>query len=654
MRMSLNVLNHLGFNLYSNVPAVLSEVVANAYDADATKVKIIIEDNKIVIEDNGNGMSLDDINKKFLLVGYQKRENGEGLSPTYKRAVMGRKGIGKLSLFSIANKIKIFTVKPNKKTAERNALELDRFAIEKEIQASDVYHPKEIDFGSLKITKGTRIEITDFKKEFGHSDYLRRRLARRFSVLGKKHTFDIVINGDPITVADRDYFKKIQLLWLIGNEDPNQFGEFKFEQVNKLNGKIDGTSYEISGWIGTVKSTTDLVEDQTVNNNKISIICRGKMAQEDILSSFGEGGIYASYLIGEINADFLDDDKMEDISTSSRQSIKEDDPRYQKLLGHVHKFLKEIGNKWTEIRNEIGKRDAIKNAEEVNPALKNWFESLKTFAEKESAIELFSTIDNLHYDGKDAMIKKKELYKYGILAFEKLKLKNSLSSLGRIKSADDVKLAAIFTDLTDIEASMYYDIASERVAVIKKFKEQLDVNTRENLLRNYLFDNLWLLNPSWERATSGSALMEQSVKKVFAQVTKNLTKAEKKGRIDIKYRTAAGKHIIVELKRYKPGYKITAATLMEQVRKYRNALQKCLEAAQTTDTSISEINIESIIVLGEPIRDQPLKEVTEILRAVGARLIYYDQLIEDSLASYAEWMEVHAHSGKIKAILDKL
>ena len=38
MSLSLNVLNHLGINLYSNIPAVvLSEIVANSWDADATK-----------------------------------------------------------------------------------------------------------------------------------------------------------------------------------------------------------------------------------------------------------------------------------------------------------------------------------------------------------------------------------------------------------------------------------------------------------------------------------------------------------------------------------------------------------------------------------------------------------------------------------------
>lgn len=49
MSLSLNVLNHLGINLYSNIPAVLSEIVANSWDADATRVDITISDDEIVI-----------------------------------------------------------------------------------------------------------------------------------------------------------------------------------------------------------------------------------------------------------------------------------------------------------------------------------------------------------------------------------------------------------------------------------------------------------------------------------------------------------------------------------------------------------------------------------------------------------------------------
>ena len=40
MTISLNVLNHLGLYLYSNTPAVLAEVIANAWDADAKTVRV--------------------------------------------------------------------------------------------------------------------------------------------------------------------------------------------------------------------------------------------------------------------------------------------------------------------------------------------------------------------------------------------------------------------------------------------------------------------------------------------------------------------------------------------------------------------------------------------------------------------------------------
>ncbi len=62
MNVDLNVLNHLGINLYTKIPAVLSEAVANAYDADATEVKINICSDCVTISDNGNGMSNSEVN----------------------------------------------------------------------------------------------------------------------------------------------------------------------------------------------------------------------------------------------------------------------------------------------------------------------------------------------------------------------------------------------------------------------------------------------------------------------------------------------------------------------------------------------------------------------------------------------------------------
>ena len=63
-------------NLYSNVPAVLSEIVANSWDADAEEVNINIDtDNDIItIIDNGIGMTCQDINTKYLYIGFDRRK----------------------------------------------------------------------------------------------------------------------------------------------------------------------------------------------------------------------------------------------------------------------------------------------------------------------------------------------------------------------------------------------------------------------------------------------------------------------------------------------------------------------------------------------------------------------------------------------------
>ena len=48
----------LGERLYGESIELVRELVNNAYDADATRVNVQITKDKIVVEDNGNGMDL--------------------------------------------------------------------------------------------------------------------------------------------------------------------------------------------------------------------------------------------------------------------------------------------------------------------------------------------------------------------------------------------------------------------------------------------------------------------------------------------------------------------------------------------------------------------------------------------------------------------
>ena len=84
-------------------------------DAEA-KGSLIFKSKRtpITITDNGVGMESDDINKKYLFVGYERRKGKtHELTPKGLR-VMGRKSIGKLSLFSIANIVMVETIKEAK------------------------------------------------------------------------------------------------------------------------------------------------------------------------------------------------------------------------------------------------------------------------------------------------------------------------------------------------------------------------------------------------------------------------------------------------------------------------------------------------------------------------------------------------------------
>jgi hypothetical protein len=105
---SLSVLNHLGRNLYRSFMTVLGEAISNAWDADSTDVRIYLDANKntMVIRDDGQGMTRDDFQDKFLKIGYSKRKDGKR-SPLRKRPFIGRKGIGKLALLSCAERIAV-------------------------------------------------------------------------------------------------------------------------------------------------------------------------------------------------------------------------------------------------------------------------------------------------------------------------------------------------------------------------------------------------------------------------------------------------------------------------------------------------------------------------------------------------------------------
>jgi Histidine kinase-, DNA gyrase B-, and HSP90-like ATPase len=642
LTIDLNTLNHLGIGLYSNIPAVLSEAVANSWDADASKVEITIDTAKNVIKilDDGWGMTREDINKKYLKVGYSKRDNEPTVTPK-QRKVMGRKGIGKLSLFSIAQTIEVHSVKNdgNGQQIEKNGFIMNTKAIEKAIEAKKTYHPDSVDKKRITITSGTKLILSDLKKGVQATEsFLKKRLARRFSIIGQDFGFSVFVNRNPISVEDRDYFEKIQYLWTVGEEGKRYLQYCKNATKNQqIDGIVDkDKDYRSSGWVGTFDEQKSIEE----GNNTIVVLARGKLIHEDILKDVKEGGIFTKYLIGEIRADFLDLDEEEDIATSDRQSLKENSPRFLALKRYVQEqLLKAIQRKWSDWRREEAEKKALEN-----PVIKQWFEELGP-GNKNYARKLFTVIESFPIEDPAY---KKELYKHGILAFETLALKDNLQALDKVNLNDDFDLiATIFDDMDELEAVHYWQITKNRVEVLKKF-ENIAPTAKEKILQKHIFDHLWLLDPSWERASTDEK-MEQSVKKEWKKLNAELSKDEKKARIDIRYRTAAGKHIIIELKRYNRSVSVTE--LVEQITKYRRALEKCLQKAFPGKPHIIEI----ICILGSPPLPQDEdKRNRDILRAADARYITYDELIQQTRESYRDYLDKQKEISRIQALIEKL
>jgi len=76
MSFEANTIQHLGVKMYSTIPPALAELIANSYDACATEVYVKLYDGtekKVIVQDNGIGMSFDQVNDYFLRIGRKRR-----------------------------------------------------------------------------------------------------------------------------------------------------------------------------------------------------------------------------------------------------------------------------------------------------------------------------------------------------------------------------------------------------------------------------------------------------------------------------------------------------------------------------------------------------------------------------------------------------
>ena len=369
---------------------------------------------------------------------------------------------------------------------------------------------------------------------------------------------------------------------------------------------------------------------------------RGKLAQENVLDDFRQSGFYTKYLIGEIHADFLDMDNLDDITTTSRQEIIKDNRRYEALKTWLKKELFHIRDKWDEWRSEIVTR-------EVNqiPAIKAWLDELKP-TERKQVESLFSKIGKVHLDNEE---NKNQLYIHTALAFENLLYKGALNQLERISLENIPAFMEILSNFDDIEASLYYQIIQERLRIISKLHNAVEDNAVERTIQEILYEHLWLLDPSWDRATE-TPVMEQTVQKEFEEIEAKemLTDKELNGRYDIKYKMTAGKHVIIELKR--ANRKLDQYDLLRQVEKYGEALRKIVRAIGKNEP------VEIICLVGQDLvqwSDAEQRERSKkTMEQQNVRVVLYHELIEDAYRTYNSFLELRHEHGRVYRLVKNL
>jgi hypothetical protein len=362
----LSVLNHLGRQLYRSFATVLGEAISNSWDANADNVWIYIDrkKNNLVIKDDGDGMTADDFQKKFLKIGYSKRKDGTHSSKN--RPYIGRKGIGKLALLSCADKV---TVVSKTEEGEYVGGVIDNSGLDKAITNDST--PQEYPLGKISLSdfsryirnhkKGTIIYFENMKEGTKSSfSYLRRTIALyfRFSLLDK--SFNIFLDDKRVTLDDlKDLADDTEFVWNInGLEDPYISENLKYDKENlgtELNlvqpPKSIRMEGKVKGFIASVRKPKDLKIANTDERVGVDLFVNGRLRERGILGRIPTAKIVESYLYGQIHFDGLDDEK--DRFATSREGIIADDEKYGELLANLRKVIGTIINDWDTSRRKV-------------------------------------------------------------------------------------------------------------------------------------------------------------------------------------------------------------------------------------------------------------------------------------------------------------
>lgn len=362
MQISRMTVDKLGVKLYDRVYAVIAELISNCYDADATKVTIkaplgqylatkkpdgtvISKDVTIEVYDNGIGMEPEELQNYYLVVGGERRNDPTrgNESRIFHRAVMGRKGVGKLAPFGVCRIVEIISAGGKPINSDGTGFRVAHVILDKDKIMNDTsaeYYPEPgKEDGTISKETFTKVILRDFYyRRINNNEELSRQLSQRFGI--ESSTWSIELIDTLKTQTEPDYrtmvgtftFPVMENSRVVFNgpkptlrtENCSQYSACNPDGSPIPHDKFEaGFNYEsffypVSGWMAYAKQP---YKDELMAG--VRIYCRGKFAAQTTVfnrkAGFTGEHTIRSYLVGEIHVDWLDED--EDLIQTDRRDI---------------------------------------------------------------------------------------------------------------------------------------------------------------------------------------------------------------------------------------------------------------------------------------------------------------------------------------------
>ena len=510
-QVAFGAVRHFGRNLYSTNPPAIAELVANAWDAYATTCKIYIKGNAMLIVDDGIGMTDEEFQKRYATSGNEKCTEIRKPSEMKIRPYMGKKGIGKFSAFSLADKYELYTKSDEDTEWKHIALEQDILTTKAATYDVPISRCENLDalsaffeLDACTLRTGTIIYLPNLKRGVTSNTIsaLEKLLSHRFSIttIINDGNFSVSICTEEtkidINLKQHFYYHDIEYIRYFGyseDEIRERFPALTPQYLVKENPFNDTAK----GWVGSVAIPSTLMVGETTALKGICIYINGKLVDEDILKSVKKDRISDAYIVGEVDADYLGL-LPEDVVLSSREGLFLDNEEVAKFKQYLEEIRKNLVSNWDEMRRNrpVDKQDYLQTLTS-KPENKRLYDNLKP-----DSRERFDRYAQKLFDRpkvNDTILEKL----HNLLFSALLQIVNNEDIANLIDQGKDDEeiilrcLSEIF-NLSEINHALRLrDSVKTNLSIIGELEKYVASGEVEKVFEKHLAKNPWLIEPTW-------------------------------------------------------------------------------------------------------------------------------------------------------------